>query len=76
MRQVCAQKAAIAVTVGFDPIKPGSLFHALTGEWNAQTVTLSDRKVITVHGRGAGRWPTTEAVMADVSEILRARGPK
>jgi homoserine dehydrogenase len=25
------------------------------------------------HGRGAGRWPTAEAVMADVFDVVRAR---
>lgn len=49
------------------------LFSALRGERNALKVYGVDGKVWTCKGRGAGRWPTTESVLADVADIIRAR---
>ncbi len=49
------------------------LFSALRGERNALKVYGEDGKVWTCKGRGAGRWPTTESVLADVADIIRAR---
>jgi homoserine dehydrogenase len=40
-------------------------------EWNALHLTRSDGQCVTVVGRGAGRWPTTEAVMADLLDAHR-----
>jgi homoserine dehydrogenase len=34
-------------------------------------ITLASGETTVVSGRGAGRWPTTEAVMADLFEIRR-----
>jgi homoserine dehydrogenase len=42
-------------------------------EWNALAITLVSGETTVVTGRGAGRWPTTEAVMADLLELRRAR---
>ena len=41
------------------------------GANNAVMITLRNGKVIELHGRGAGRWPTAEAVMGDVLELWR-----
>ncbi|CAN5392081.1 hypothetical protein BH10PSE2_BH10PSE2_27310 [soil metagenome] len=49
------------------------LFLSLRGERNALKVYGTDGRVWTCKGRGAGRWPTTESVLADVSDIIRAR---
>lgn len=38
-------------------------------EWNRLIITDADGERIDVLGRGAGRWPTTEAVMADLFEL-------
>ena len=40
-------------------------------EWNALAITLASGETIVVTGRGAGRWPTTEAVIADLFELRR-----
>jgi homoserine dehydrogenase len=32
-----------------------------------------DGRVWSCKGRGAGRWPTTESVLADLADIVRAR---
>jgi len=49
-------------------------FHPLVNigsEWNALAITLVSGETIVVRGRGAGRWPTTEAVVADLFELRR-----
>jgi hypothetical protein len=40
-------------------------------EWNALLVTQRDGGSVSVLGRGVGRWPTTEAVMADLLDAYR-----
>jgi homoserine dehydrogenase len=50
--------------------------HALAstgGDWNSLAITLTGGETIVVTGRGAGRWPTTEAVIADLLESRRER---
>jgi homoserine dehydrogenase len=50
--------------------------HALAQtrqEWNTLLVQTQDRAIRRITGRGAGRWPTTEAVIADLFEIRRAQ---
>lgn len=42
---------------------------AVSGEWNRLVVTSANGTVTTVSGRGAGRWPTTEAVVADLLDF-------
>jgi len=43
----------------------------IAGEWNALALTLVSGETIVVTGRGAGRWPTAEAVMADLLDLRR-----
>lgn len=48
--------------------------HFLAGaraEENRLRIVLDDGRELRAAGKGAGRWPTTEAVMADVLEIAR-----
>lgn len=63
----------VALSVSFEVVGPDSPFYFLSGEWNALSITLADGRTHHVRGRGAGRWPTTEAVIADVLEIGRFR---
>jgi homoserine dehydrogenase len=49
------------------------LFSNLRGEGNALKVYGADGRVWRCRGRGAGRWATTESIMADLAEIVRAR---
>lgn len=49
--------------------------HALaqvSGEWNRLLIEPANGPVLAVTGRGAGRWPTTEAVLADLFELRQA----
>jgi len=63
----------LVLSVSFESVSRESPFYSLSGEWNALAVTLADGEALTLSGRGAGRWPTTEAVMADVFEASRFR---
>lgn len=50
-----------------------ALFQSLKGEGNALKVHGADGRVWRCRGRGAGRWATTESLMADLTEIVRIR---
>jgi homoserine dehydrogenase len=60
-------------TVKLERVPANSVLGSLSGEWNGLEITHTDDQVITVIGRGAGRWPTTEAVMADLFDALRRK---
>lgn len=53
---------------GLDPV-----FLGLRGERNALKVVGADGRVWRCRGRGAGRWPTAESVLADLSDVVRIR---
>jgi glycine/D-amino acid oxidase-like deaminating enzyme len=55
------------------PTSSAPTLYALSGEWNALAPTTATGEAVTVRGRGAGRWPTSEAVMPDVLTIFRRR---
>ncbi|HXQ00095.1 MAG TPA: hypothetical protein VN845_08525 [Solirubrobacteraceae bacterium] len=63
----------VVASVGFERIRPDSPLFDVPGEWNALSLTLGSGDVLTVRGRGAGRWPTTEALIADVFDLVRIR---
>ncbi len=65
--------AGLDATVLLDRELEDPLFLALRGERNALKVYGEDGRVWSCKGRGAGRWPTTESVLADVADIVRAR---
>lgn len=62
------QPTAEVRLVALEPTDP--LFD-VPGERNACVVEWDDGVTTPVHGRGAGRWPTSESVMADVMHLLR-----
>jgi homoserine dehydrogenase len=64
-----ALKASVSLDVGLDD----PFFLALNGERNGLKVYGEDGRVWSCGGRGAGRWPTTESVLADLNDIVRAR---
>ena len=80
-RQICRcelvdGKPVAAVRLVSGQVDP--LFAALTGEGNALKVELEDGGVVRCRGRGAGRWATTESVLADLGDLAgrRDRNPK
>ena len=55
-----------------------SLDHPLANvraEHNRVVFTLSDNAEHLATGRGAGRWPTAQAVLADLLDLHRATRP-
>lgn len=56
--------------ITFRAVEGDALFADLPDEWNALRVTTADGRVFTTRGRGAGRLPTTEAVWADLNDLL------
>lgn len=42
-------------------------------EENCVIVKTTNGEIHILHGKGAGRWPTTEAVFADLSNLVRSR---
>lgn len=52
-------------------VERGDPLFDVPGERNACVVTWDDGFVQPVRGRGAGRWPTSESVLADVLCLLR-----
>lgn len=69
MRESDELKASVSLDVGLDD----PFFLALNGERNGLKVYGEDGRVWSCGGRGAGRWPTTESVLADLNDIVRAR---
>ncbi|NBB50780.1 homoserine dehydrogenase [Rhizobium sp. CRIBSB] len=67
-RENGAFEARVSLDQPSDP-----LFLDLRGERNALKVIGEDGRIWRCRGRGAGRWPTTESVLADVGDILRLR---
>jgi len=57
--------------VTLDRVGEGSLFRGLRGERNAIRVLGADGREWSARGRGAGRWPTSESVLADLGDLRR-----
>jgi homoserine dehydrogenase len=73
LARATASEEGVAVSVSFELVDPASPFNGLCGEWNALIIVLANSEIRHVCGRGAGRWPTTEAIAADALEIRRLR---
>lgn len=70
-RQVASLSADGLACVAIEELEPGDPLGALPDEWNAAEVMGRDGRTTVVRGRGAGRWPTAEAVVADVLDLER-----
>jgi homoserine dehydrogenase len=74
LRQVARavkKDARVHAVVKFEALAPDTTLGRNRGEWNALEIGSTDGTSQVVAGGGAGRWPTTEAVMADLFEIRR-----
>jgi len=58
-------RVALEETAEDDPL------HRVAAEHSAAVIELSDGTREVVRGKGAGRWPTAEAVVADLLELAR-----
>ncbi|MDX2017874.1 MAG: homoserine dehydrogenase [Planctomycetota bacterium] len=70
VRRASDGNASASVRLALVPESDG-LFE-LPGATNAATIEWEDGFLLTVRGRGAGRWATAESVVGDVLELLRA----
>jgi homoserine dehydrogenase len=61
--------------IRLEPVAGNDAFAQTRAEWNRLLVTYANGEEIAVSGRGAGRWPTTEAVMADLLDLSEAVPP-
>ena len=76
LRQVARafrQGDQIRAAVTFEPFGVISTFGSLSREWNAIEIRAAGERVQILSGRGAGRWPTAEAIMADLLDAHRQR---
>jgi len=74
VRQISRLDAATGrASVSFEAVEAASPFYDLPDEANALIVTLTDGRVFSTRGRGAGRRPTTESVWADLIDLVERR---
>jgi homoserine dehydrogenase len=72
LRQVARagiQRGSIEAAVAFERLPAGSALASLRNEWNGLVPANAPEKLLS--GRGAGRWPTTEAMVADCLDVVR-----
>jgi homoserine dehydrogenase len=70
-----AKRARQGVTVSVTPeqVLRTSFLGQTAGAENRLEITVDGGDIVRLAGQGAGRWPTTTAVMGDVQEIARRR---
>ncbi len=66
-----AEHGTLRGAVALRTVARRSVFGSTRGERNAVRFEHADGTSTVVRGRGAGRWPTTEAVIADLFDELR-----
>jgi homoserine dehydrogenase len=57
-------------------VAPADPLARVQGAGNAAVITLASGEKLVIEGNGAGRWPTAEAVMADVLAVARRSGAR
>jgi len=63
----------VSMSVAPERVLRNSFLGQTRGAENRLEIVLKDDRVVCLAGQGAGRWPTTTAVMADVLEVVRQR---
>jgi homoserine dehydrogenase len=63
----------LSMSVAPERVLRNSFLGQARGAENRLEIALKDGRVLHLMGQGAGRWPTTTAVMADVLEVVRRR---
>ncbi len=64
---------AVRAGVRLGPVLADPLWAGATNERNALRVQVQGGPTLTARGAGAGRWPTTEAIMADLFDLAAIR---
>jgi homoserine dehydrogenase len=65
----------LSTTVRLQTLPKDHPLAGATNEWNRILIHTADGATTLVSGRGAGRWPTTEAVLADLFDVARLTPP-
>ncbi len=60
-----------AASVTLEAVTQHDPLFELPDEWNAAAIERRDGSTELVRGKGAGRWPTAEAVIADLLQLSR-----
>lgn len=63
----------VRASVRLKALDPDHFLAGARAEQNRALVTLGSGAVVRLGGKGAGRWPTAEAVLADLFDVWRAR---
>ncbi|CAN0533648.1 unnamed protein product, partial [Laminaria digitata] len=72
IRQVGTLTAQHA-TVRLEPSTPDSGLVGLGDSENLVEIVCADSSIVTLRGRGAGRWPTSVSVLGDLLELSRSQ---
>ena len=62
-----------AARVAPTPVPKEDPLAQVRGEENMVVIRTRDGKTEVLHGKGAGRWPTTISVVADLLDLYRCR---
>lgn len=71
LRQIATLHESGDLEVSLEPMHPDDALDDVSDEWNAAEIVEGGGRSVVVRGRGAGRWPTAEAVVADLLSIHR-----
>lgn len=64
-----APGASLLASVDLETVDRDAPLGRVEREWNSLVITQASGRESAVIGRGAGRWPTAESVIADVIEV-------
>jgi homoserine dehydrogenase len=59
-------------SVALESIEDDDVLAGIEGDWNAAAFEIDNGTVFLVTGRGAGRWPTAESIVADAFSLRRS----
>lgn len=62
----------VTLSVRLTEVSPGDPLFSLPAEGNAAEIQWSDGTIEVLRGRGAGRWPTAEAILGDLLSLSRS----
>jgi homoserine dehydrogenase len=72
-----SKTGGLCADVSILPLRSDDPLARTVAEGNCVSLTLTNGEVVSVHGKGAGRWPTAASVFADIMDIQQAqRGPQ
>lgn len=72
MASLRLEGARVLARIAPEVLATGDFLAGARAEGNRAEITLADGGVVRLSGKGAGRWPTTAAVLGDVWNLTRA----